>query len=211
MTQLPLFPLNAVLFPNTPLPLHIFEERYRLLVERCIKEQLPFGVVYNRGEKIEQIGCSARIDRVLKEYDDGRLDIVTVGRRRFSIESLDTSLPYLQALVRFLDESEESEEPGPDAVEAGAIDAVLRYSFYSEIEIDRDALRELTVKELSFLIAGIDEVGLETKQRLLEIDSPSRRLRHAVEALDKVTEQLVALMSLKKAIGDDVDISTMKN
>jgi Lon protease-like protein len=211
MTQLPLFPLDAVLFPNTPLPLHIFEERYRLLVARCIAEKLPFGVVYNHGERVEQIGCSARIDRVLKEYGDGRLDIVTVGQRRFSIESLDTSRPYLQALVRFLDESDDGEGPGAEELSAVAMDALLRYSCYSEMEIDRESLRKLSIKELSFLIAGIDEVGLETKQLLLEIDSPARRLRHSVAALNQVIEQLVTLMSLKKAIGDDVDMGTMKN
>lgn len=211
MTQLPLFPLNAVLFPNTPLPLHIFEERYRLLVGKCIEDQLPFGVVYNRGEKIEQIGCSAHIDRVLKEYDDGRLDIVTVGQRRFSIESLDTSQPYLQALVRFLDEGEEDNDSDTGEISVAAMDAVLRYSHYSELEIDREALGALSIKELSFLIAGIDEVGLESKQFLLEIDSPVRRLRHAVEALNEVTEQLVTLITLKQTIGDDIDMGAMKN
>ena len=211
MTRLPLFPLNAVLFPNTPLPLHIFEERYRLLVARCIAGKLPFGVVYHRGEKMEQIGCSAQVDRVLKRYDDGRLDIVTVGRRRFSIESVDTSRPYLQALVHFLDESEESEDTADTNLATAAIDAMLRYIYYAEKEIDRDALQELTVTELSFLIAGIDEMGLETKQHLLEVDSPVSRLEESVEALEQVTQQLVSLMSLRKATGNDVDMGSMKN
>jgi len=211
MTQLPLFPLNAVLFPRTPLPLHIFEERYRLLVARCIEEKLPFGVVYHRGEKMEQIGCSATIERVLKTYDDGRMDIVTVGQQRFSIESLDTSQPYLQALVRFLDEVDDTSESTAGGLMDVAVDAVLRYSYYAEIEVDRDSLRDLSIRDLSFLIAGIDELGLETKQLLLEIDGPSRRLQKSVEALGIVTEQLVALLTLRKTIGDDVDINTLKN
>ncbi|MBU8913746.1 MAG: LON peptidase substrate-binding domain-containing protein [Spirochaetales bacterium] len=211
MTRLPLFPLNAVLFPNTPLPLHIFEERYRLLVARCIAEKLPFGVVYHRGEKMEHIGCSAQVDRVLKRYDDGRLDIVTIGQRRFSIEAVDTSRPYLQALVHFLSESEEDEESADTGLATAAIDAMLRYIYYAEKEIDRDALRELTVTELSFLIAGIDEMGLETKQHLLEVDNPVSRLEESVEALEQVTQQLVSLMSLRKATGNDVDMGSMKN
>lgn len=211
MTQLPLFPLNAVLFPNTPLPLHIFEERYRSLVDRCIAEKLAFGVVYHRGERMEQIGCSAQIDRVIKTYDDGRLDIVTVGRRRFAIESVDTSQPYLQALVRFLDENEDGDGSTEIDLATAAIDAVLRYAYYAELEIDRDGIRELTVTELSFLIAGIDEMGLETKQHLLEVDSSIGRLQESVEALEQVTKQLATLMSLKKAMGDDVDIGSMIN
>lgn len=211
MTQLPIFPLNAVLFPNTPLPLHIFEERYQLLVARCIKDQLPFGVVYQRGERMERIGCSARVDRVLKDYGDGRLDIVTIGSRRFSIESLDSSQPYLQALVRFLaDRDTILTEPADDLVGA-AIDAILRYSYYSEIDVDRDALTGLSAGELSYLIAGIDEIGLETKQILLEIDGPLRRLRRSVDALTQVTDQLVTIAALRKTIGDDIDMGAMKN
>jgi len=211
MTQLPLFPLNAVLFPNTALPLHIFEERYRLLVAKCIEKKLPFGVVYHRGEKMEQIGCSAQVDRILKRYDDGRLDIVTVGKRRFAIESVDSSQPYLQALVRFLDESEAGEDSADTDLATAAMDAVLRYAYYAEKEIDRDALRELTVTELSFLVAGIDEMGLETQQHLLEVDDAVSRLEESVEALEQVTQQLVSLMSLKKATGNDVDMGSMKN
>ena len=160
---------------------------------------------------MEQVGCSARIDRVLKRYDDGRLDIVTVGRRRFAIESVDTSQPYLQALVRFLDENEDTDNSSEIDPATGAIDAVLRYAYYAGTEVDRDALRELTVAELSFLIAGIDEMGLETKQHLLEVNSAVSRLHQSVEALEQVTEQLVTLMSLKKAMGDDVDMGSMKN
>lgn len=211
MIHLPLFPLNTVLFPNTPLPLHIFEERYRILVAKCIESEQPFGVVYHKGEKLEQIGCSARIERVLKRYEDGRLDIVTIGSQRFSIESVDTSEPYLQGLIRYLDESDEPSAGDPDELVTAAIDALLRYAYYAEIEVERDALGELSMSDLSFLIAGIDDVGLETKQRLLEIDGSALRLRESVAALDAVTQQLVTLLSLKKAVGDDVDMGSLKN
>jgi Lon protease-like protein len=211
MTHLPLFPLNVVLFPHSPLPLHIFEERYRLLIARCIEQEEPFGVVYQRGETIEQIGCTARIEQVLKRYDDGRLDIITVGSQRFSIESVDTTEPYLQGLVRFLDESE-ADSPGPgDDLTTRAMDSLLRYAYYAEREIDRDALKELSVGDLSFLIAGVDEMGLESKQRLLEVDASTTRLEKAIEALETVTGQLMAIMRLRKIVGDDVDMGSLKN
>ena len=211
MTQLPLFPLNAVLFPNTPLPLHIFEERYRLLVARCIADKRPFGVVYRRGEKMEHIGCSAQVDRILRRYEDGRMDIVSVGRKRFSIESVDTSQPYLQALVTVLDGGEQDADTVDSSLATNAIDAMLRYAYYAELEIDREAMHDLNVTDLSFLLAGVEEMGLETKQRLLELDSSVTRLEESVKALELVTQQLVVLANIKKAIGDDVDMGSLKN
>lgn len=210
MTDLPLFPLNTVLFPSTPLSLHIFEERYRLMVSRCIAEEIPFGVVYHHGEQLEQIGCTARIDRVLTRYEDGRMDIVTIGQQRFSIEVVDRTRPYLQALVRLLDHDDDPDSTG--AIDATlATDALLRYAYYANLEIDRDALEELNASDVSYLIASVDEIGMETKQRILETDDVGLRLAEAVAALETVTEQLLVTFRLKAAIGDDVDMGSIKN
>lgn len=211
MTHLPLFPLNVVLFPNTPLPLHIFEERYRLLITRCLESKTPFGVVYHKGETLEQVGCSARIERVLKRYEDGRIDIITVGSRRFSIESVDTTEPYLQGLVRFLDEEDADSAGSEQILITRATDSLVRYTYYAGRDLDRDSLSELSASDLSFLIAGVDEMGLESKQKLLEMDQSLIRLEKAIEAIDEVTDQLMAVARLKKAIGEDVDIGSLKN
>ena len=208
MTQLPLFPLSLVLFPNFPLPLHIFEERYRVMIRRCIDEGIPFGVVCQHGERYEKVGCTAVVDQVLKEYDDGRMDILTVGRERFSIQKVDEGDLYLSATVQLLSEPD---EPDDQALTKEAVDALLRYAYYAEMEVDREGLRDLRARELSFLLSGIDTLGLETKQELLEIDSHTERLRRSVGALQQVTEQLVLLAQLKKAIGSDVDLSSLNN
>lgn len=208
MTQLPLFPLGLVLFPGFPLPLHIFEERYRVMVKRCIAEDLPFGVVYQRGEHYEMTGCSAVVHRVLKEYDDGRMDIVTVGRDRFAIEAVDDSDLYLKASIRYL---EDTNDASGQELTTSAVDAVLRYAYYAEMEIDRDGLRELDVRELSYLVSGLDGLGMQTKQRLLETDNHAERLQSSVAALEEITEQLIVLARLKKAIGEDVDFSILNN
>jgi len=102
--RIPVFPLNLVLFPGAALPLHIFEERYREMVGECLAEDKSFGVVRANGEEMSIVGCTARIARVVRRYDDGRMDILCEGVRRFEIEALDESRAFLQADVEFFDD-----------------------------------------------------------------------------------------------------------
>ncbi|MFW5688395.1 MAG: LON peptidase substrate-binding domain-containing protein [Spirochaetota bacterium] len=208
MNRLALFPLQLVLFPNVPLPLHIFEERYRTMITRCIDEDRPFGVVYHRGESIREVGCTAIIDRVIKRYDDGRLDIIAVGHERFTIDSIDRSGLYLEADIRLIDDPPDD---GNGALLERAVDAMLKYAYYAELTLDRSALRALTTNQLSYLIAGVDLLGMDTKQELLEIEPSDRRLELAVEALDAVTNQLAAVAQVRKTLGDDVDLTSFTN
>ncbi len=101
---LPLFPLGLVLFPRTSLPLHIFEERYKLMINEVLDGTREFGVVLTLEKGIASVGCTARIDRVTKTYDDGRLDIDSTGYRRFEIEELNEDQPYLTGDVTFFDD-----------------------------------------------------------------------------------------------------------
>jgi len=121
MTTIPLFPLRSVLCPGVALPLHIFEERYRLMVDRCLRRREDFGIVLIRGgsevgstgEDIAAVGTTATIRRAGR-YPDGRFDILTVGQRRFQLESVDRdSEPWLVGHVRFLGEPI---GPEPEAV-----------------------------------------------------------------------------------------------
>jgi len=208
MSRLLLFPLHLVLFPNAPLPLHIFEERYRKLINRCLEEGRPFGVVYHRGESIKDVGCSAVIDRVIKRYDDGRMDILATGRERFVIEKLDDTGLYLEAEVRYLDEDPEGES---DELVRRAVSELLKYAFYAEVSLDRKALEALTVNQLSFLIAGLDILGMDTKQDLLELERAVPRLERAIEELARVNDRLVTEARIKGALDDDVDIDTFRN
>ncbi len=86
--KIPLFPLDLVLFPGVPLPLHIFEPRYRQMTAECLAANTPFGIVRARPEGLAVIGCTAQIVRVLHRYPDGRSDILTQGVERFEIEQL---------------------------------------------------------------------------------------------------------------------------
>ena len=107
---IPLFPLGLVLLPQTPLPLHIFEERYKMMIGECLKQNKQFGIVYYNGTDIQTAGCTAGILKVLKRYDDGRLDILTRGDERFIIQEMVDAKPYLEARVTFFDDEEEKNE-----------------------------------------------------------------------------------------------------
>src|SRR5690349_20297710 len=93
---LPLFPLHVVVFPRTPLPLHIFEERYKEMVGQAIRENTEFGVVLAKDDGIVNSGCTVIVEKVTKQYPDGRMDILTRGIRRFEILGLNEEKIYLR-------------------------------------------------------------------------------------------------------------------
>ena len=96
---LPLFPLQVVVFPRTPLPLHIFEERYKEMVGDAMRDNSEFGIVLAKEDGIVNAGCTVKVEKVLEMYPDGRMDILTRGQRRFEIVSLNEEKDYLQAEV----------------------------------------------------------------------------------------------------------------
>ena len=104
---LPLFPLEVVLFPGTPLPLHVFEPRYKEMIGECLAEHRNFGVVRAIEQGLADVGCTAEITTVVKEYPDGRLDLVTEGRKRFELLRVNQERSFLQAEVLMI-----SDEPG---------------------------------------------------------------------------------------------------
>src|SRR5947199_2180687 len=92
---LPLFPLDVVLLPGTPLPLHIFEPRYKEMIGECLAESSPFGVIRALEEGIAEVGCTAEIITVTKEYPEGRMELVAEGRDRLEVISLNQDRSFL--------------------------------------------------------------------------------------------------------------------
>src|SRR5512142_395198 len=91
---IPLFPLHVVVFPRTRLPLHIFEERYKEMVGRAIREESEFGIVLAKDDGIVNAGCTVKVEKVLEMYADGRMDILTRGERRFEVAGLNSDRDY---------------------------------------------------------------------------------------------------------------------
>src|SRR4029077_1980579 len=116
---LPLFPLQVVLLPGTALPLHIFEDRYKEMIGEVLRDKLEFGVVLASEKGIVNTGCTATVDRVLREYPDGRLDILTRGRRRFEVLLLNDERSFLRGAVEFFDDDDPqpTEETGQSSAD----------------------------------------------------------------------------------------------
>ena len=110
---LPLFPLQVVLLPGAELPLHIFEDRYKEMMGEVIRDRQEFGVVLANEKGIVNTGCTATVDKVLRQYPDGRMDILTRGRRRFEIVMLNDERSYLRGTVEFFDD-EKFDPVAPD-------------------------------------------------------------------------------------------------
>lgn len=196
----PIFPLGLVLLPGLPLPLHIFEERYQDMVARCLDENMEFGVLYYDGTKLRSHGCLARIERILKTYDDGRLDIITLGTDRFRVQEMDNSEAYMQARVeRFADADANNESVGN--LRAEAISRLQAFVDLGERNIDIESLEALDATALSFLIAGTDAFEAYEKQRLLEISSTRERLERCIEALEGTLERLALNKRIREIIG----------
>ncbi len=146
---IPLFPLQVVVFPRTALPLHIFEERYKEMVGNAIRDASEFGIVLAREDGIVNAGCTVVVEKLTHMYPDGRMDVLTRGRRRFEIQSLNEEKSYLQAEVTFFDDDDFS--PAPPEVRD---EAVSQYRALSELGAARDAAEpDLQDPQLSFQLA----------------------------------------------------------
>jgi len=189
MERLPLFPLNTVLFPRMLMALRIFEERYKLMIGRCIDAKAPIGVVLIR-EGVEaggpaepfDVGTTARIARV-QRLADGRMNLVTYGERRFRIERLDRGEPYLEGDVEWV-ESTGAAEAEDDAHKAATLfGELVRLSYALKGEWARRIDLPGDPDELADFIAPRLDVPPADKQRLLETLSVPDRLAQLNELL----------------------------
>jgi len=194
--MLPLFPLNVVLLPGTLLPLHIFEERYKEMIGECLSEMREFGIVYLNDEKITRIGCSAQIVELLKRYENGEMDIITLGTDRFFIKALDETRSYYRAkIIPFEDDPVEETEGLKKLVQSG-IQLLKELNSITGGDWDKAPFAEESdMRKVSFLISGYDGFTSMEKQNFLEMTSTRKRVEEAVEALKKAL--LRARLNLK--------------
>ena len=175
---MPLFPLQAVLLPGAELPLHIFEERYKEMIREVLEERIEFGVVLATDKGLLTTGCTATIDKVLREYPDGRMDILTTGRRRFEIVRLNEDRAFLQGKIEFFDD-EDSAPPPPDVRQQ----AIAAYNELRSLSSNSPlTATEANESQLSFRLAR-PVTDLDTRQALLAMRSEGERIRQLASFL----------------------------
>jgi len=190
--RIPLFPLNVVLLPGADLPLHIFEPRYRGMVRSCLEQKSEFGMLLALPNGVARVGCTAEIIELVKRYNDGRMDILAIGRAPFRVVRFVEDNPLLEGFVDYLEDRERSPEvcTRRELVELYEACHTLIFGDYPKnIEDDLE-------ESLSYRVAGTLPLDLMWKQQVLELRTEADRqerlvayLREWAPHLQKVEQQ----------------------
>jgi Lon protease-like protein len=181
--RFPLFPLGLVLLPQELVPLHIFEERYKQMIGECLDDEHEFGILWLSDDGLKEVGCSARITRVLERFEDGRLNILVEGSDPFRLVRRIEDLPYPAGDVELLGDSDTGDPAAADRARARYADLVEEVT---ESRPEGEALERLD----AYGMAATLDVALEAKQQLLELRSENGRLERLdslfAEALERI-------------------------
>ncbi len=186
MSDIPLFPLNVVLLPGAPLPLHIFEERYKQMVNECLESESEFGMVLADEAGTRRVGCTARIVELVERYEDGRMLILVEGSRRFKLNNILTGRPYYMGEIEYLEEEPEEDVNALAEECIALLERVVEAATEGSVGIEI----EPPYRNLSFAIAGRVEFDLETRQQILELTSEKERLQKVKELLTAAAQRL---------------------
>jgi len=202
MFELPLLPLNAVLFPEMPLQLHIFEQRYRLMVQECLDKDQIFGVVLlRRGHEVGSktvdtfpVGCTAQIDEV-STLPDGRMNMMVLGKQRFRIHSLSQARPYLTGEAELIPMEPLSEEAAISQKTQFDIQVHSYLKLLSKIRVRKPDLSKLSLPNdpftMLYLAATVLQIPNHEKQLLLQTDSAD----HMLQRLQHLYQREITLLS----------------
>jgi len=224
MTELllPLFPLKVVLFPRTEIPLHIFEDRYKMMIGECLASRSEFGIVLVLEEGLASTGCTAAIAEVIRKFEDGRMDIVVRGQQRFELVRLDQGKSYLRGVVQFFEDEDDHFSPpdsgedsgGKSSDDSSRKQALELYEQMAEIlakEQSGDApppgipdipgIPSIDDPQLSFQIASRLPVDITFRQTLLQIRSEAGRLARVISYLQKLAVRLTRMSQAQAKAG----------
>jgi Lon protease-like protein len=167
----PLFPLGIVALPGEAIPLHIFEQRYKTMMDECLSQEREFGIVWLADDGLREIGCACAIERVLERMEDGRMNLLTRGTRPFRVIERQRQLAYPAGVVEFVEDRDEPIDPD-----------VLRTAHEAYADLVKQATdREPDEQELAAMsayeMAATVDFGLDAKQGLLDLRSENARLR----------------------------------
>jgi Lon protease-like protein len=193
---LPLFPLDLVLLPGVPLPLHIFEPRYKEMIKECLEKKTQFGVIRAKEEAFVSIGCTAEIINVLKTYPDGRMNILVEGQKRFEVLQVNQERSFLQAEVFYL-EDETDPASAPDIKKALALHGEIMQLAGAKVE----ETEKTSASQLAYRLAGSLPFDPDFQQALLEMNSEAARVKAIISFFERILPALQRSASAKQRAG----------
>jgi Lon protease-like protein len=209
-TRIPLFPLGVVLFPTSRVPLHIFEDRYKKLIEESLKHHSTFGINYVEEDKLHSIGCTAQIADVIKRYPDGKLDVITEGIRRYEIvkfeQGPENELSY--ATVRWIEDIPEERDKhlADEAIEL--FNELCEIAYKGTIDALDASMWGATDQLPSFAIAQKSGLEADQRQALLSITSENERLGILKNFLSQLLPRVKEIETINDLIRNDGYIVT---
>jgi Lon protease-like protein len=196
-TRIPLFPLDVVLMPGAELPLHIFEPRYKRMIARCLEENLEFGMILAANQSVASVGCSAEIVQKIRDYPDGRMDVLTKGRVVFHLTEVFDEKEYYEGAVEYPPDAD-----SPPDIELEVQLAQLFGKCHSVLfgRSWADDPRE-PPETLAYRMAALLPMELEKRQALLETRSPHDRRELVLRWMERFLPRLIAQQRARRLSG----------
>ncbi len=203
MNYIPLFPLNLVIYPGAKYPLHIFEDRYKIMINKSINDNEPFGIVSKIDLEISKVGCLVNVDSVLKIYENGSMDIIVNGLERFKI--LSTSFHKDGYMLAEKEKYFDLDNLGYNiSVYEKTLDIFTNILDRTAIELGQSFWTSLeSAKIKSFKLAEKSGLNLEQQQTLLSLQSENKRLDFLLEHFEKIDNYLDSNQTVKDIIAGD--------
>jgi Lon protease-like protein len=195
--RIPLFPLNVVLLPGAEMPLHVFEPRYRQMAKDCLEEKSEFGVLLALPKGVARVGCTAEILEVVKRYEDGRMDILTIGRTPFRVVEFFDQNPLIEGQVDYL---EDRDSP----LNASMLQELVELfeACHTLIYDDYPKTREgASPEKLSYMVADTLPMALLWKQQILDLRNEAERQERLVGYLREWAPHLQRKEALRRRAG----------
>jgi Lon protease-like protein len=196
-TRIPLFPLDVVLLPGMALPLHIFEPRYKIMIGRCMNEVIEFGVILAADKGVARVGCTAEIAQKLKDYPDGRMDIMTEGRSVFHMLELLEEKEYYEAMVEYPVEDSASFDAGREA----RLTEIFQKAHWLLAGQQWTVASTDTDISLAYRMAARLPLELAEKQELLEMRAEDARQDFLLRWLTTFLPQLERRVRMRQRAG----------
>ena len=170
--------------PGELIPLHIFEERFKTMMNECLRDEKEFGIVWLSDNGLRDTGCSCKIERVLERMEDGRMNLLTRGTRPFRVVERQSELAYPAGVIEFLDDRQETIDPElASAAQAAYAELVRRAT-------DRDADPAELAEMDAYAMAATVDFGPDAKQGLLDLRSENARLRLVTRLFNAAAKRL---------------------